>query len=90
MIRRPLRPIARVLKARETGVDPNLIEAEEKAARMHGQRNAERFRAQSRLVLLAVLVLVIQTANLRLKADGALWCSHVPACPGIIALCFRR
>ncbi len=53
MIRRPLRPIARVLKARESGVDPSLIEAEEKAARMHGQRNAERFRAQSRLVLLA-------------------------------------
>lgn len=54
MIRRPLRPIARVLKARESGVDPSLIEAEEKAARMHGQRNAERFRAQSRLVLLAI------------------------------------
>ena len=54
MIRRPLRPIARVLKARESGVDPSLIEAEEKAARMHGQRDAERFRAQSRLVLLAI------------------------------------
>lgn len=54
MIRRPLRPIARVLKARESGVDPNLIEAEEKAARMQDQRNAERFRAQSRLVLLAI------------------------------------
>ena len=53
MTRRPLRPIARVLKARETGVDPGLIEAEEKAARMRGQRNAERFRAQSRLLLLA-------------------------------------
>lgn len=53
MIRRPLRPIARVLKARESGVDPSLIEAEEKAARMRGQRNAERFRAQSRLLLLA-------------------------------------
>ncbi|PCJ76275.1 MAG: cell division protein FtsI [Rhodobacteraceae bacterium] len=54
MIRRPLRPIARVLKARENGVNPNVIEAEEKAARMHSQRNAERFRAQSRLVLLAI------------------------------------
>ncbi len=54
MIRRPLRPIARVLKARENGVNPNVIEAEEKAARMHSQRNSERFRAQSRLVLLAI------------------------------------
>jgi cell division protein FtsI (penicillin-binding protein 3) len=58
MIRRPLRPIARVLKARESGVDPSMIEAEEKAARMHGQRNAERFRAQSRLVLLAFAFLL--------------------------------
>ncbi len=54
MIRRPLRPIARVLKARETGIDPAMIEAEEKAARMRGQRNAERRRAESRLVLLAM------------------------------------
>ena len=58
MIRRPLRPIARVLKARESGVDPSMIEAEEKAARLHGQRNAERFRAQSRLVLLAFAFLL--------------------------------
>ena len=58
MIRRPLRPIARVLKARESGVDPSLIEAEEKAARMQGQRNAERFRAQSRLILLAFAFLM--------------------------------
>ncbi|MGE4611383.1 MAG: penicillin-binding protein 2 [Paracoccaceae bacterium] len=58
MIRRPLRPIARVLKARESGVDPSIIEAEEKAARMRGQRNSERFRAQSRLFLLAFVFLM--------------------------------
>ena len=58
MIRRPLLPIARVLKARETGVDPGVIEAEEKVARMRGQRNAERFRAQSRLLLLAFVFML--------------------------------
>lgn len=54
MIRRPLRPIARVLQARETGVDPAMIEAEEKAARLRGQRKSERRRAESRLLLLAL------------------------------------
>ncbi len=52
MIRRPLRPIARVLQAREAGLDPALIEAEEKAARMHKQRLAERRQAVQRIVLM--------------------------------------
>ncbi len=54
MIRRPLRPIARVLKARESGLDPALIEAEEKAARMRGQRKSERRHAEVRLLFLAL------------------------------------
>ena len=54
MIRRPLRPIAQVLQAREEGVDPAVIEAEAKAARMRKQRNSERRRAESRLILLAL------------------------------------
>lgn len=58
MIRRPLRPIARVLKARETGQDPELIEAHEKAARMRKQRAHEMRRAESRLVLLAMVFLL--------------------------------
>ncbi len=53
MIRKPLRPIARVLRAREEGVDPAVIEAEARAARLRKQRKAERRKAASRLILLA-------------------------------------
>ncbi len=54
MTRRPLRPIAKVLRAREDGVDPALIEAQEKAKRLRKQRTSERRRAESRLILLAL------------------------------------
>ena len=54
MTRSPLRPIAKVLRARESGVDPAVIEAEAKAARLRKQRTAERRRAESRLILLAL------------------------------------
>ena len=33
MIRKPLRPLARILRARETGQDPDAIEAENRAER---------------------------------------------------------
>jgi cell division protein FtsI (penicillin-binding protein 3) len=52
MIRRPLRPLARVLTARAEGVDPNWIEAEERAARMAARLKAERRKAETRLILL--------------------------------------
>lgn len=52
-IRRPLRPLARILKARLRGVDPALVEAEERAARLKDQRMRERRQAESRLVLMA-------------------------------------
>lgn len=55
MIRIPLRPIARVLNARASGLDPNMIEAEAKAARLRGQRTSERRRAVSRLILLGIM-----------------------------------
>ncbi len=54
MTRSPLRPIAKVLRAREDGIDPALIEAQAKAERLRKQRTAERRRAESRLILLAL------------------------------------
>lgn len=52
-IRRPLRPLARILKARLRGADPALIEAEERAERLREQRIREKKQAESRLVLMA-------------------------------------
>ena len=57
MIRRPLRPLARILRARASGQDPNKIEAEARAARMRGKRAAEKRRAENRLWLLAAVFL---------------------------------
>lgn len=54
MIRRPLRPLARILRARAEGTDPDLIEAEERAARLMAQRRTERARAETRLLLLGL------------------------------------
>ena len=51
MIRRPLRPLARVLTARAEGRDPDLVEAEERAARLAARRRAERVKAETRLLL---------------------------------------
>ncbi|MCF6271910.1 MAG: penicillin-binding protein 2 [Rhodobacteraceae bacterium] len=52
-IRRPLRPLARILKARSKGVDPQKIEAEERAARLRKQRSREKRRAELRLGLMS-------------------------------------
>ncbi len=54
MIRRPLRPLARILSARAEGKDPNVIEAEERATRMRERHRAERAKAETRLLLLGV------------------------------------
>lgn len=54
MIRRPLRPLARILRARAEGTDPDLVEAEERAARLAAARRAERARAETRLLLLGL------------------------------------
>lgn len=58
MIRRPLRPLARILSARAEGKDPNLIEAEERAARMRARHRAERAKAETRLLLLGVVFIL--------------------------------
>ncbi|MBP7001410.1 penicillin-binding protein 2 [Amaricoccus sp.] len=58
MIRRPLRPLARVLSARAEGKDPNLIEAEERAARLRALHRAERARAETRLLLLGIVFIL--------------------------------
>ena len=58
MIRRPLRPLARILKARAEGEDPNLIEAEERAARLAARHRAERAKAETRLLLLGVVFIL--------------------------------
>ena len=54
-IRRPLRPLPRILKARDKGVDPDLVEAEERAARLRKQRAQEKRRAERRLGLMAAV-----------------------------------
>ena len=58
MIRRPLRPLARILSARAEGKDPNLVEAEERAARLAARHRAERAKAETRLLLLGVVFIL--------------------------------
>lgn len=58
MIRRPLRPLARILRAREEGRDPDLVEAEERAHRLAERHRAERAKAETRLLLLGVVFLL--------------------------------
>ena len=58
MIRRPLRPLARILTARAEGRDPDLVEAEERAARLAERHRAERAKAETRLLLLGVAFVV--------------------------------
>ena len=58
MIRRPLRPLARILRARAEGKDPNLVEAEERAARLAARHRAERVKAETRLLLLGVVFIL--------------------------------
>ena len=58
MIRRPLRPLARILSARAEGRDPNLVEAEERAARLAARHRAERAKAETRLLLLGVVFIL--------------------------------
>lgn len=58
MIRRPLRPLARILSARAQGVDPNTVEAEERERRLIALHQAERQKAETRLLLLGVVFVV--------------------------------
>lgn len=55
MIRTPLRPLARVLKARESGENPDLIERENRRLRQEAARDHARNRAEGRLVVLSLI-----------------------------------
>ncbi|EYD71221.1 peptidoglycan D,D-transpeptidase FtsI family protein [Limimaricola hongkongensis] len=52
MIRRPLRPLARILKARERGENPDAIERENLRLRHEESRDRARSRAEGRLLVL--------------------------------------
>lgn len=55
MIRTPLRPLARILKARQTGQNPDAIEAENKRVRHEEMRDKSRSRAEGRLLMLGLM-----------------------------------
>ncbi len=55
MNRTPLRPLARILKAREIGENPDRIERENIRARAETTRDRDRARAEKRLLVLALL-----------------------------------
>ena len=42
MIRSPLRPLVRILAAREKGIDPDIIESEEKVKRLTKKSNSRK------------------------------------------------
>ncbi|WBU57076.1 peptidoglycan D,D-transpeptidase FtsI family protein [Paracoccus sediminicola] len=72
MIRIPLRPLARILRARETGQDPDAIEAENRARRHAEIQDRARKRAEGRLVLMALGFLVaFGTVGFRMGALAA-------------------
>ena len=55
MIRTPLRPLARVIRAREASENPDVIERENIRARIEAMRDASRARAEGRLLLLGLM-----------------------------------
>ncbi|SHK04134.1 cell division protein FtsI (penicillin-binding protein 3) [Shimia gijangensis] len=57
MIRTPLRPLARILKARDTGENPDAIERENIRLRHEEMRDKARNRAEGRLLVLSVAFL---------------------------------
>ena len=54
MIRTPLRPLARILKAREQGQNPDAIEAENIRLRHEETRDQDRQRAEGRLLVMGL------------------------------------
>ncbi|MCK0093941.1 penicillin-binding protein 2 [Yoonia sp. F2084L] len=54
MSRAPLRPLARILKARERGENPDAIEAENRARRHEAMADKQRQRAEGRLLVLGL------------------------------------
>jgi cell division protein FtsI (penicillin-binding protein 3) len=69
MIRTPLRPLARVLKARETGENPAAIEAENKRRRHDEMNDRAKNRAEGRLLVLgAVYFLAFSAIGIQMGA----------------------
>ncbi|MBM3606259.1 MAG: penicillin-binding protein 2 [Alphaproteobacteria bacterium] len=69
MIRTPLRPLARILRARDRGEDPDDIEAENRRRRHAEIQDRARRRAEGRLVLMAsCFVLAFATVGVRMGA----------------------
>ncbi|MEN9011982.1 MAG: penicillin-binding protein 2 [Yoonia sp.] len=69
MIRTPLRPLARILKARARGEDTQAIEAENLRLRHETMRNQARLRAEGRLLVLgAMFAIAFGTIGMRMGA----------------------
>lgn len=67
MIRTPLRPLARILSARQKGENPDVIERENIRLRHEDMRDASRQCAEGRLLVLgAVFVFAFMTVGLRM------------------------
>ncbi len=72
MIRTPLRPLARILRAREKGENPDAIEAENRAQRHAVIQDHARDRAQGRLFIMALaFVAAFGIVGLRMGALAA-------------------
>lgn len=54
-MRTPLRPLARILRARDKGQNPDAIEAENKRLRREEARDHARERAEGRLLVLGLM-----------------------------------
>ncbi|RMC37696.1 peptidoglycan D,D-transpeptidase FtsI family protein [Paracoccus alkanivorans] len=69
MTRTPLRPLARILRARERGEDPDEIEAENRRLRHERIQDRARRRAEGRLILMAsCFILAFVTVGIRMGA----------------------
>ena len=69
MIRTPLRPLARILRARERGENPDAIEAENRRLRHEAIQDKARRRAEGRLIIMAgCFVLAFGTVGFRMGA----------------------
>ena len=69
MIRTPLRPLARIVKARERGEDTHAIEAENLRLRHEAMRDTSRLRAEGRLLVLgAMFAIAFGTIGMRMGA----------------------
>ena len=80
MIRIPQRALARIITAREQGHDPDVEEAERRAAALRIAKTKERRRAETRLVLVAAVIgIAFSGVSLRMAGttfsapDGPAW-----------------